>query len=782
MGRMETALLLTIRAGAFLVLVIPLIVNADPLPNTFFPFIVGKALYGRALIEALTGLWVVLALRFPAYRPPRSWLLIIFGVYLVVGILASVLGVSPIRSLWSTYERMQGMVDLAHWFALTVVLVSVFRSNVDWRALLNVNLGVGLVVAVLGVFQNFDAARWIFPFLLARDRIDITLGNPTYVGAYMLVSFIIGLGFLVSSFRAGTAEAQDEDPSDTRAGPKERRRRRRRSQPRRLRGSSLPTWILFGAFWIGVAALAIWTPPTRWGGGGAAVVLLIVAAAAGTVAYSLWKIEEPDRPRMYALGPPLFWWRWFWMLAIALSFWMLIWSGTRGAFIGLVAAVVGFAIVYLFIGRIRWIRVAAVSLLGVLAVLALLVGVARNTSFIQNLGDVNPLIGQIVNTGAADDNSPRSRLASLKAGLRGFADRPILGWGPENYSIAYDRHVGAESFIGVADSYDQAHNKLLEELTTKGILGLLAYLALWLVMMRVIIRRARSEPDREQAFLLFIGAALLGYFVQNLFLFDTPGTIVQFVLLLGFAAHLETTQPGSVSVMDEGPTRDRLKEMEPAGQGVMWLTSLMALVLVGFGIFTIAWQPYRATQTVLQTLRSGISWNQRMVLFERSIEGFPPLANYPRIIMFNLLASNWENIPDESVVKDLKGDDSFVKVVAEDALAAEPEEWRIYLALAGLYQSAAPDDQTLLEVSRGYIETAQGLAPERPEVYEAWARQLIGERDYKAARDAIDGYLLLNPRAAFRFDGFLTQIDAAEASEGAEQPEVPDEDAAAQPE
>ena len=125
---MEKALLAGVRTALALVLLAPLIVMVPPLPATYYPFVVGKALYSRALIEIAFGIWVVLALRYPSYRAPRSRLLLILGVYVLVALVASQLGVSPQRSLWSTYERMQGVVDLVHWFAFTWVLVSVFRS------------------------------------------------------------------------------------------------------------------------------------------------------------------------------------------------------------------------------------------------------------------------------------------------------------------------------------------------------------------------------------------------------------------------------------------------------------------------------------------------------------------------------------------------------------------------------------------------------------------------------------------------------------------------------
>ena len=71
-----------------MVLYTPLIVMTDPLPQTFFPFIVGKSLYARTLIEILVGLTFVLILRYPIYRPKWSWILTIMVMYVAITLLA----------------------------------------------------------------------------------------------------------------------------------------------------------------------------------------------------------------------------------------------------------------------------------------------------------------------------------------------------------------------------------------------------------------------------------------------------------------------------------------------------------------------------------------------------------------------------------------------------------------------------------------------------------------------------------------------------------------------
>ena len=67
--------------------------------------------------------------------PPRSWLLLLLAAGLGASLLSACFGVSLQRSVWSNYERMQGVVDQAHWFEFALVLTLILRTGRDRRAL-----------------------------------------------------------------------------------------------------------------------------------------------------------------------------------------------------------------------------------------------------------------------------------------------------------------------------------------------------------------------------------------------------------------------------------------------------------------------------------------------------------------------------------------------------------------------------------------------------------------------------------------------------------------------
>ncbi len=614
----------------------PLLVPAGTL-QTYFPFIVGKALYGRALIEVIFGVWLILIYKYPEYRPRRSYVILAFAIYVFVAVLAGAAGVSWHRSLWSTYERMQGIVDLAHWLAFVVVVGSVFRSWLHWRDLLNFSLAVSGVVAILGLAQYFDASVPVYRFLHGTARLDITLGNATFVGAFMLVNVLIALGFLAQSFVA-----------DAPAQARSTGRRRRRGRSRESQQIS-------------------------------------------EVAYL----------------------RAFWIVVVGLDFTILWLSGTRGALLGLFAGLATAAAGYALFGKLHFMRRTALSVLGVLIALAVLYGVTAGTGVLEKIGSSSLTLRRIASVGP-EDLSIKGRLTSLNAGLQGFADRPLLGWGPENYGIAWARHFDAES--GVSETFDQAHNKPVEELTTKGILGFLSYGAVWVVMAIIVIRRLREHDPPQQALTLFLGAALVAYFVQNLFLFDTPATGLQFYLLMGYVVYLEVGTAES-ELEPSGRRRRTDKDEGPP----FWQRSLPTYGLVVVLVLAIAgasfgilanYRTFKAAQSAARTFSGSISWENRFEYFRESIDGFQPLANYPRRAFFDQLAENWDTLTEEQASTAL----GMVEVEAGNMFRAEPQTWLGAVKLTNVYLAVSASNPEYLPTAKFYLDQARLVAPKTLEV------------------------------------------------------------------
>jgi len=186
----------TIYTGLFAALFIPLYVSG----SLFFPFITGKNFIFRILIEILAVLWVVLAVIEPAYRPKKTGILIALATFLGIITVADFLGENPAKSIWSNFERMEGLVTHVHLFAYFLIASSVLLKEKLWTRFFQTSLGVNVIVGCYGLLQLAGKLT----INQGGARLDATFGNASYLAVYNLFHIFIA-AFLM--MRAGTSPA-----------------------------------------------------------------------------------------------------------------------------------------------------------------------------------------------------------------------------------------------------------------------------------------------------------------------------------------------------------------------------------------------------------------------------------------------------------------------------------------------------------------------------------------------------------------------------------------------
>ena len=608
-----------------LLLLTPFVVTT----NTYFPFVIGKALYGRALIEVLLCLWTVLMLLRPSFRPPRSTLLLLLALGLAAHAVATVCGVSPVRSAWSTYERMQGLVDAAHWFALALVAVSVLREGGQVRALLNANLGVACAIGGLAVVGYLNV-KVPFYNLAERDapRIGSVFGNATYLGAYATTNLLLAAGFLVRSFIG--------------IGKKAR--------------GGIALW-LARAFWLATALLCLFALIVS----GSFTALVALAAGLAVVVVAVIGFVRSRIVRRLALG--------------------------AGVLAGLGAT--GVAVVFSFPAAFPTIAEATLE-----------------QPLLQRIADAN-----------VHNPSFRKRRLAWSAGIDGFAEKPWLGWGPENYVVVFGRYATG---IGVkTEIHDYAHNKLIEEAATKGLLGLVCHLALWLFVFHVVWRAARNGATGDRVFAVFVGAALVAFFVQQQALVDALSMSLQLVLLLVFVASVELAARREGERIWRWPIIAKPPRWwrERGGLAVPPLARRLAIAVCACALVALAAGGMATNHAIYQaTANIGGAGTVRPVRerplahIEQALRDFEPMANSTRLKLFSTMRTRWAPL---RVRRSAEARRLLARIGEEGALAvaAEPENWQIHAALAKVYCVASRTEPGYTALSARERAKALALAP-----------------------------------------------------------------------
>ena len=673
---MSTVMAVSLRGGLIFLLLMPLVVT----PQTLSPFMLGKALYARTLIEIITALWIFGLLWKIAPRPPRSWVLLAFAVYVVIAAISAVWGVSFTRSIWSTYVRMTGVWDLFHWVLLVVVASAVIGSLKEWRTIINCNLGVALCLCLIALAQAAG--------LSTQCRVSAALGHPSYLAAILVVTTILAVGLLIQSFlRAqGRAGAALSLPSSGELEPE-----------------------------------SVQSPP----------------------------VQSPIEERH------LLAWRVFWGAVAFFGVWVLLLTGTRGALLGLVGGAVIMPVALLIWGNrgvLRPILLAAgIILSAVIALFAVewTVGLRTGGGCHQ---DVVPT--KLVQT-STKEGSVAQRLKAAKAGLHAFGARPLLGWGPENFEPAFERFIEPAFFKNESLAYDQTtnfthavtafddpHNKVVGELATKGALGALAYLVLWLAMVWAILRRRR--PPREEVFAYIVLGALSGYFIQNLFLFDTPSTMLQLALLMAWVASQErkpaVPEPGQrdwEAPPGAGhPAHESVgsRHSWPVGFWGPWVVATAIVMLVGLSLYYLTYQPYSAAKSIIGAFgnQGTTTVNERLTLAESSFDTFPPMANFPRALFFNQLASEWDDLTEEERSQAL----SLVTRELAEGLEVEPQSFPLMVSAVLVLRQ----DPATLPMVEPLLERIREIAPERVQTHVLRAEQALIKGDPEEALRIAEEY------------------------------------------
>ena len=152
----------------------------------------------------------------------------------------------------------------------------------------------------------------------------------------------------------------------------------------------------------------------------------------------------------------------------------------------------------------------------------------------------------------------KTRFWTWGSAWAGFKERPILGWGQENFSTVFDRHFNPNHYTpgtGSETWFDRAHSVIFDYLAETGILGFLSYVGMFAVLFWQVFKKrvntldlsaglsVKSDAPKPNSNTLAFSAALviampLGYLIQGLALFDVLPIYINLFLFLSFTTFL----------------------------------------------------------------------------------------------------------------------------------------------------------------------------------------------------------------------------------------------------
>ncbi len=585
----------------------------------FFPFITGKAFYFRILVEiAFTG-WVFLAFLDAKYRPKLNSITIAVTVLAIVALAADLLGVNPLRSLMSNFERMEGWLLILHLWMFFLALTYTFGQGEEgrrmWSRWLNVSLVVAFYVACRGALQ------WAgkLPIEQSSSRPDSSLGNAAYLAVYMLINSGIAVYlFLSTQIERKALSLRDQ-----------------------VTGYIIKEWIY--------AILAIFF---------------------GVILYS---------------------------------------TATRGALIGYIGGILlSFALYAIFAGKKgnvnahdsskhifstnTW-RLISSAIIILVILAGFFVWSQRNSTFVKKSETLSRMTSISL---SAFKTEGRSYIWPMA--LKGFTQRPVLGWGQENFNYIFNANYNPAMW-SQEQWFDRAHSVYLDWLVASGVVGFLAYISLYILFL-VTVWKAAIPTSVKSA----LTGLLAGYAVNNVFVFDNLASYVPFFALLGFVVMLRSLQSNKV-VADEKEVKTLFGYGTFSNDAIEYIVAPVVIVLFVAGIYFFGVRPINANKTLILALQ------------QCQQGGSPDAALFKKVLDINVYTANQEareqilscagNVISSQVPEPTK--QAFFALAGQainDQVKATPNDARIYTLAGSFLTSINQFDKAI-----PYLEKAHAMSP-----------------------------------------------------------------------
>lgn len=212
---------------------------------------------------------------------------------------------------------------------------------------------------------------------------------------------------------------------------------------------------------------------------------------------------------------------------IAIDTLALFFTGTRGTMIGLAGGAFLTALLVLLQARhsrLAW-RISA----AVVAVIVLFAGTIfaiKDTPLAKKIGFIDRL-----STISLEDNTVKARFINWSIAWEGVKERPILGWGQENYAIVFDKYYDPRMYAQ-EPWFDRVHNIVFDWLVAGGFLGLLSYLSIFAAALWAIWRHGFTIAERS-----LLTGLLAAYFFHNFFVFDNVTSYILFATVLAYIVY-----------------------------------------------------------------------------------------------------------------------------------------------------------------------------------------------------------------------------------------------------
>lgn len=446
-----------------------------------------------------------------------------------------------------------------------------------------------------------------------------------------------------------------------------------------------------------------------------------------------------QRPRIY--------WRIFYTLTAIFNLFLIFSSQTRGALIALFVTILIYFIFLIFTPQ-RFLKISSknnarfinikiklvLSLFVILLISApIIIRLNQHAAWVNKYASIRRLA-----TISSKDITVESRLYALDSSWHAWQDRFLLGYGWENYNIAFNKYFHPEIYRdnGSQIWFDRAHNTVMDIAVATGLLGLIIYLSLFGSAIVVAIKYARQHRQNLLLAMTAVGF-LIAHFLQNIFVFDSLPTYIMLFAVFGFVAYL-----GSYDVHQQAAKNIILKPFN-------YYAALSLIILLSLAFFNFNYQPAKANHIAIGGLEEFYygHLDQGINIFQKAIT----MNTYQNAELRQRLAENILRGNNQKYSTDrqkLKNNFDFAISELQQNISQEPLSAQNYLYLMSIYNVAAMQtgDASYLKSVVPTGKKLLKLSPTRPQIYFEMGKAEISLQNVEQGINYFKKAVALNPK------------------------------------
>ena len=445
----------------------------------------------------------------------------------------------------------------------------------------------------------------------------------------------------------------------------------------------------------------------------------------------------------FAIKENIIWRKIFYWASLAIFLFTILITGCRAAYLGLAVGALYFLFTYS--KKIDFIKIAGVSLLVLMAGIVIYVNTA--TQFPKFLQD-NRIFSYVASRLSIKTFLNDPRFDAWQIGLKAIESKPLLGYGMENFAVGFDKYYNPAipNLAGDAGWYDRAHDIILQTGSDAGVLGIIAYLALFIILFWQLqthsTRLARSGQENDTQIIIHgIQATLIGYFCANLFGFDTFSTYLIFFLLVAYSLHL---------ILPENP-KSEIRNPKQIQNSKYIITKKCAVIFAFIILLIFLWQynfvPLQINAQInnAQIFVDQKKCDQAFKVLDKVLLKHSFLDSYIRLQYVQFERTCAVSYPENNLAYTKKGIE-----LLNEAVKVQPLYTRYWLFLGNLTTTLAEQeaDQTLknklLLQADSYLNTALQLSPKHQEILAVKIKILIDAKNYEDAQNEAKKCIALN--------------------------------------